>query len=167
MVKEWRDLGGGKLEKGSQWKLPGGLLDQGESFAEGSTREVLEETGVRTAFRSVLCFWHRHELTWSQSDLYFVARLEALSAEIRPQPCEICEARWMPLDEFVATQDHPLILALLRNLYGLEKRCSAAELRARAHKLPRVELLEEPVTFPGRSPFPTYFPTANPADPRT
>lgn len=29
------------------WSLPGGLLDRGESPAEGLVREVLEETGVR------------------------------------------------------------------------------------------------------------------------
>lgn len=29
------------------WSLPGGLLDRGESSAEGVVREVLEETGLR------------------------------------------------------------------------------------------------------------------------
>ena len=157
VVKEWRDLGGGTLEKGTQWKLPGGLLDRGESFSEGVTREVLEETGVRTAFHSILSFWHRHGLTWSQSDLYFVARLKPLSHEIRLQPCEISEARWMPLVEFVRSSDHPLILAILDKMYGLRKHREAAA-EARTDELPFAELVEAPVQFPGRAPFPTFFP---------
>jgi ADP-ribose pyrophosphatase YjhB (NUDIX family) len=43
-------------------------------------RETFEETGVRTRFRSLLSFWHRHGLTWGKSDLYYVARLEPASA---------------------------------------------------------------------------------------
>ena len=58
----------------------GGLLDAGESFAEAAVRETFEETGVRTRFRSLLSFWHRHGLTWGKSDLYYVARLEPASA---------------------------------------------------------------------------------------
>lgn len=161
VVKEWRDNGNGKLEPGVQWKLPGGLLDRGESFGDGVTREVYEETGVRTAFRSVLAFWHRHGLIWGQSDLYFVARLEALdsSRELHPQPCEISAARWMPLDEFVRTQEHPLILAIVRKLYALERREDEGAPAGAESNEPLVELLEEPVQFPGRPPYPTYFPT--------
>jgi len=103
----------------------------------------------------VLAFWHRHALTWGQSDLYFVARLEPLdgSRELRPQPCEISAARWMALDEFVRTQDHPLILAIVRKLYALERGEGAAE-----GTEPLVELVEEPVQFHGRAPYPTYLP---------
>jgi 8-oxo-dGTP pyrophosphatase MutT (NUDIX family) len=162
VVKEWRDNGRGKLEPGVQWKLPGGLLDRGESFSDGVTREVLEETGVRTAFRSVLAFWHRHGLTWGQSDLYFVARLDSLesSRELRPQPSEISAVRWMPLDEFVRTQDHPLILPIVRKLYGVERGADGGATGGAEGNDPIAELLEEPVQFPGRPPYPTYFPTA-------
>ena len=36
------------------WKLPGGLVDPGESIQEAAIREVWEETGVKTKFKSVL-----------------------------------------------------------------------------------------------------------------
>jgi len=157
VVREWRDTGRGR-EVAPQWKLPGGLLDRGESFREASTREVFEETGVRTEFRSLMAFWHRHRLTWSQSDLYFVARLHPLSHEIEPQISEISEARWMPIDEFVQTQDHPLILPILKHLYGLDKGVTKEEIIALDHVAPFAELIEDSVQWPGREPYPTYFP---------
>ena len=38
------------------WKLPGGLVETGESLQEACIREVYEETGVRSTFVSVLGF---------------------------------------------------------------------------------------------------------------
>lgn len=93
VVKEWRDLPQGGRVPSPEWKLPGGLLDRGESFEEGAVREVLEETGVRTRFASILAFWHRHGLTWGKSDLYYVARMEALSDAIFLQEDEISACR--------------------------------------------------------------------------
>uniref|UniRef100_A0A6U4D5W0 Nudix hydrolase domain-containing protein n=1 Tax=Phaeomonas parva TaxID=124430 RepID=A0A6U4D5W0_9STRA len=139
-----------------QWKLPGGMLDLGESFGEAATREVFEETGVRTNFSSVLCFWHRHGLTWGKSDLYVVTRLEAETEEINVDPTEISECRWMPLQEFVETQDHPLILTTLANLWGVRKGEAFPE---NLEIVPQQELKEVSVQWPGRPGYPTYYPT--------
>lgn len=157
LVKEWVDTERGR-QPGAQWKLPGGLLDRGESFATGVVREVFEETGVRASFKGILSFWHRHGLTFNRSDLYFVARLEPHSEELHPQPCEIADATWMPIDRYIETQDHPLIVLLLRRLYGLE-RGKPARSGARSREgapLPLVEMTEEGVQWPGREPYPTF-----------
>lgn len=38
------------------WKLPGGLVEQGESLETASVREVWEETGVKCKFQSIIGF---------------------------------------------------------------------------------------------------------------
>ena len=85
-----------------------------------------------------------------------MARLAPASdgESICADPDEISECRWMDVDEFMRTQDHPLIHAVLRHVYGLE----APESRGTVGGLsPLVEMMEAPVQWPGREPYPTYF----------
>ena len=86
------------------YKLPGGLIHQGEHIAEGVMREVLEETGVRTTFNSVVCFRHQHGNMFGKTNIYFVCRLSPLSTEIVIDPNEIAEARWMPVEEYLTAK---------------------------------------------------------------
>ena len=44
----------------AQWKLPGGMADLGEDLAECASREVWEETGIKTEFDTLVAFRHRH-----------------------------------------------------------------------------------------------------------
>jgi len=172
VVKEWRDLPSGERVPSAQWKLPGGLLDRGESFEQGAAREVFEETGVDARFVSMLSFWHRHGLTWGKSDLYYVARMEAAAASpIVVQEDEISACRWVDLDEFVQAEDHPLILAICRNVFGLTKRpdgsveaCEGGESEAAVPRTPTAEMVMDGVAWPGREPYPTYFATAAAAE---
>lgn len=84
------------------FKMPGGLLNFGEHLADGVMREVYEETGVRTRFESVVCFRHQHGYRFGKSDIYFVCRLAPISKDIVMDPEEIAEARWMPVDDYLA-----------------------------------------------------------------
>ena len=154
LVREWSDEAGQRVPS-KQWKLPGGLLDRGESFEEAAVREVREETGVNTEFRSILSFWHRHGLTWGKSDLYYVARLECASDEevITLQEDEISEATWMPIDEFMSNHDHPLINAVLTRVYGLPEHAPSTT----EPPMPLIEMVAGNVKWPGREPYTTYF----------
>ena len=87
------------------FKLPGGYVHAGEHLADGVVREVWEETGIRAEFESVVCFRHWHANRFGKSDFYFVCRLTPLTFEITLQEEEITEARWMPVDEFLARED--------------------------------------------------------------
>lgn len=81
------------------WKLPGGLADPGEDLATTAGREVFEETGIKTELFGVVSMRHAHGVRFGQGDIYSVVRLRPLSEEIKVDPEEIADARWMSLDE--------------------------------------------------------------------
>ena len=86
------------------YKLPGGLLEPGEAVTKGVMREVFEETGVRTQFKSLVCFGHMQSYHFGKFTLYFVCRLEPLTEEITIDETEIAEALWMPVEAFLASE---------------------------------------------------------------
>jgi 8-oxo-dGTP pyrophosphatase MutT (NUDIX family) len=85
------------------YKLPGGALHPGEHLVDAVLREVLEETGVRASFQSLVCFRHWHGYRYGKSDIYFVCRLSPLSEEVTRQAEEIEECLWMPVEEYFAS----------------------------------------------------------------
>lgn len=147
-----------------------GLLDKGESFAQASTREVLEETGVRCEYESLLTLWHRHNLAMHDiSDIYVVCLLKPVvdpttGGGITIDAAEISDCCWMPVEEFLATQKHPLVTRILETCFGLEKseegdggygevvRVASGGGRLR----PRVVMKEHDVRFGTRPGIPTY-----------
>jgi len=94
-----------RRSKGPSYKLPGGALHSGEHLVEGVIREVLEETGVRTEFDSLVCLRHWHGYRYEKSDIYFVCRLSPLSIEISMQAEELEAALWMPVADYLNTED--------------------------------------------------------------
>lgn len=66
----------GPLRGSGIWKLPTGLVEQGEDIATAAEREVLEETGVAARFVGVLCFRHAHDALFGKSDLFFLCLLQ-------------------------------------------------------------------------------------------
>ncbi len=85
------------------YKLPGGALHPGEHLAEAVVREIMEETGVQTRFEAMVCFRHWHGYRYDKSDIYFVCRLKPLTYEITPQPEEIEECVWMPVEDYLTS----------------------------------------------------------------
>merc|ERR1712217_208275 len=105
-------------------------------------REVREETGITCKFHSILTFWHRYGLQWGTSDIYVVCRLDPVGGlALHPDPGEVSECCWMPIPEFLRTQDHPLILHVLRSIYRLSG--DGAVEAAAGPLAPHVELPEE------------------------
>lgn len=152
LIKEWSGPSSNRTPT-KQWKMPGGLLDAGESFEEATCREVLEETGVSCQFESILTFWHRHGLQFGKSDLYYVCLLKPKSLHLDFCPVEVSAARWMSIDEFLETQDHPLITHVLRNNFQIEAPCTVGNLKRIS---PSAEMAVGAVQWPNRQPYPTY-----------
>lgn len=152
LIKEWSGPSSNRLQT-RQWKLPGGLLDAGETFEEATCREVLEETGIETEFESLLTFWHRHGLAFGKSDMYFVCLLKPKSLEINACPVEVSAAGWMSVDEFLETQDHPLITHVLQNNFNLDATSKVGNAK---RIVPSSEMMAGSVQWPNRHPYPTY-----------
>jgi len=160
LVKEWRGPPSNRVPS-NQWKLPGGLLDAGESLEEGCVREVWEETGIECDAEdtSVLTFWHRHGLTFGKSDLYYVCLLrpQLNHPEIRMDPVEISDVTWMPVKEFLETQDHPLITHIFKEVFLLEKGDDLRLVEDGMERLqPAADIIKGGVQWPNRDPYPTY-----------
>uniref|UniRef100_A0A3B5ANG6 Nucleoside diphosphate-linked moiety X motif 6 n=1 Tax=Stegastes partitus TaxID=144197 RepID=A0A3B5ANG6_9TELE len=106
------------------WKFPGGLSDPGENIGATAVREVFEETGVRSEFRSLLSIrqQHNHPGAFGMSDMYIICRLSPLTYEINfcTQECLRCE--WLHLSELAKTNDTtPITTRVARLLlHGLE-----------------------------------------------
>uniref|UniRef100_A0A8B9P167 Nucleoside diphosphate-linked moiety X motif 6 n=1 Tax=Apteryx owenii TaxID=8824 RepID=A0A8B9P167_APTOW len=88
------------------WKFPGGLSNPGEDIGDTAVREVFEETGIKSEFKSILSVrqQHRHPGAFGKSDMYIICRLEPSSFTISfcQQECLRCE--WMDLDELARTK---------------------------------------------------------------
>ncbi len=104
-----------KYHTKKHYKLPGGALDPQEHISDAVKREIFEETGIRTEFLYLSSFRHWHGYRYSKSDIYFVCRMKPLSFEIKADPREISEARWMPLEEYLNDPDtHPFNQKIVR-----------------------------------------------------
>ncbi|MEE6461623.1 hypothetical protein FKM82_001350 [Ascaphus truei] len=106
------------------WKFPGGLSDQGEDIGATAVREVIEETGIKSEFKSLLSIrqQHNHPGAFGKSDIYIICRLKPLSYSINfcPQECLKCE--WMDLEELAYTSNTTPITSRIAKLllYGYQ-----------------------------------------------
>lgn len=89
-----------KFQNKPHWKLPGGYVDPGEFIAAAAVREVMEETGIQTEFKSLIAFRQSHQMSFGCSDLYFIACLKPLTSEIHMCQRELSKCVWMPLKEY-------------------------------------------------------------------
>ena len=85
------------------WSLPGGLLNRGESAAQGVVREVLEETGLRVEVGLPLSVQVNGRVR--RVDVVYRIRVDA-----RPDVTaggEATEARWLPPGKVLNGADDP------------------------------------------------------------
>jgi len=92
----------GYFKNKNVWKLPTGVVNEGEDICTGVAREVEEETGIVADFVEVLAFRQSHKsFLKRKSDLFFLCVLTPRSYEITEQKSEILQAKWMPIQEYV------------------------------------------------------------------
>lgn len=104
------------------WKLPTGLVEQGEDIPEAAVREVFEETGVKAEFVSILGIRHGHNIAFGKSDMFFLVALRiadgAADHAITIQEQELVAAAWKPLED-MANNPHIMPGSHMDHMYGL------------------------------------------------
>ncbi|CAL5390272.1 unnamed protein product [Camellia sinensis] len=131
VMNDKREEKSGRLQGKGIWKIPTGVVDEGEDIFAAAVREVKEETNIDTEFVEILAFrfWMNsvqlhsiskclirpfeqfHKVFFEKSDLSFLCILSPLSFDIQKQELEIEAAQWMPFEEYAAqpiTQKHGL-----------------------------------------------------------
>eukprot|EP00878_Enallax_costatus_P032166 GHUV01035277.1.p1 GENE.GHUV01035277.1~~GHUV01035277.1.p1 ORF type:complete len:254 (+),score=37.71 GHUV01035277.1:51-812(+) len=65
----------GPLRGQGFWKMPTGLVMEGEDLIDAVEREVFEETGIRAKFKSIIAIRQAHGFAFGKSDLFFCCGL--------------------------------------------------------------------------------------------
>jgi ADP-ribose pyrophosphatase YjhB (NUDIX family) len=102
------------------WELPGGFSEKGEHPADTARRELEEELGVTVALTDLLGFYFdAYEDDIVQVTTY-VGEAE-VEAELRPDPEEITEMRWIARGETIPENIVPSHAARLRDWWSRQR----------------------------------------------
>jgi 8-oxo-dGTP pyrophosphatase MutT (NUDIX family) len=86
-------------EKNGSYGLPKGHVEPGETESQTAEREILEETGLRVKVDRRFRAENRYNIRPDTQKLVVIFAALADHAEITPQPEEIAEAFWLPIEE--------------------------------------------------------------------
>ena len=85
----------------SIYKLPGGMLDLGDSLEESVIREVYEETGIKTKLEKMVAVLNAHPYRFNKTNSYYLFKLKPINLDINIiDTDEIALALWYDLDKF-------------------------------------------------------------------
>ncbi|KAF2288951.1 hypothetical protein GH714_023042 [Hevea brasiliensis] len=128
------------------WKIPTGVVDEGEDIFMAATREVKEETGIDTEFQEILAFRETHKSFFGKSDLFFLCFLHPLSFDIQKQELEIEAAQNFVI---ISIGFHQRILDITElcypYLWGREVVCHVAQISKREGKKEDANRIGDPL----------------------
>ncbi|MBR1820377.1 MAG: NUDIX domain-containing protein [Clostridia bacterium] len=88
--------------KGRHISFPKGHVEQGETESQTAEREILEETGLQVKVDRRFRAENRYNIRPDTQKLVVIFAALTTQAELTPQPEEIAEAFWLPIDEAAA-----------------------------------------------------------------
>jgi 8-oxo-dGTP diphosphatase len=95
-----------------RWALPGGLVENDETFEEAARRETTEETGFEVGLDGLLATWMRPGFPI----LVLIYRAHIKSGTLRVAPDEASEAAFFPKDKLPSLEE----LAWPSTAHGLD-----------------------------------------------
>ena len=106
----------------TEWELPAGGMEMGESEIEAAEREVLEETGYTTENHQLI--YSYYPMNGSANKLFHIVHCKAVEFVQDFDKDEVSETRWFTKDEIKQMikdktfTDGPTVMALLLWLQG-------------------------------------------------
>ena len=88
--------------KGRHISFPKGHVEPGETESQTAEREILEETGLHVRVDRRYRAENRYNIRPDTQKLVVIFAAVTTQAEISPQPEEIAEAFWLPVEEAAA-----------------------------------------------------------------
>ena len=88
--------------KGRHVSFPKGHVEPGETESQTAEREILEETGLRVRVDKRYRAENRYNIRPDTQKLVVIFAATTDQAGITPQPEEIAEAFWLPIEEAAA-----------------------------------------------------------------
>ncbi len=85
--------------KGRHISFPKGHVEPGETESQTAEREIREETGLRVRVDRRFRAENRYNIRPDTQKLVVIFAATTAQAELTPQPDEIAEAFWLPVDE--------------------------------------------------------------------
>ena len=85
--------------RGRHISFPKGHIESGETESQTAEREILEETGLRVRVDRRFRAENRYNIRPDTQKLVVIFAAVTDQAQITPQPEEIAEAFWLPVEE--------------------------------------------------------------------
>ena len=103
--------------KGRHISFPKGHVEAGESESQTAEREIMEETGLRVRVDRRFRAENRYNIRPDIQKLVVIFAALTEQAEIRPQPEEIAEAFWLPVEEAAERLTYERDRKIMRDAY--------------------------------------------------
>lgn len=104
--------------KGRHISFPKGHVEPGETESQTAEREILEETGLRVKVDRRFRAENRYNIRPDTQKLVVIFAALTGQEEITPQPEEIAEAFWLPIEEAAARLTYERDRKIMRDAFA-------------------------------------------------